>query len=972
MGAEMKQGIDKIRIHNLRGIKDVTIDLCGNNFLILGDNGTGKSSVIDCVELFFTKSIDKLAGRQEVPLKDVIPFAGSNHERSVEIQFLGADKFTKLVYASTPVRLSPPSGYEVFFERAENRPFILHRYQLTRFIENRPAKRYEQISSLIGLEELDQIVSVWRNVVLEIRKENKQAQKESINALEEVCSWLKEPVVTDSDICKIINQKTEPMELSPLSAREEILNRQEQLRGKLTRSIELERLGTLREISSGQEKVIKVLQDFFNGYATLHKTWQAFLEKVNQIADGPFEEVIHVGRQLIEEHSLGFCPLCEEEISDQDALLIRLDARIANLHELVQLKELLEEEQKVKQKMVLRAQGELARLMFAYVKGEFSTPKTIKALKDLLSVIETKLDADTLMLDSPEGLRLDALMRSLSQETKKFQEKIDMEVNELDPTDGEQIVLTLMDFLARADEKWTDWEVARQDAENLQHKFTQLEFVFKRLVDIRNIKIQEILDSLQKEFVRQYNLLHPGEGHKAIKILMDENKHSSASLSAEFSGVKEMHPLGLYSEGHLDSMGLCIFLAFIKKFNTGLNLIILDDVLTSIDAGHRMKVAKLIASEFKDYQLIITTHDELWANELATVFKNDNMQLKTIRMNPWKLQDGATYSDFVEADWDFYRDEIISGRKQDAVAATGRSLEKFLFTMRKNLHLAIPATFDERYTLGHLYAPFFKWVNKKKINRPDMPDFNDHLALLESELDDYWRFRNWSGAHYNDWGEKISSDEALIFVETVEDLVNSLRCPSCSSLVVYDKPSNIIRCPSCKITPSSKAEWLYKTDWKKQAARLKGLQHIPDMELREIELAKSAFVKHIKDARRKFKLRVLATTNNEYGLLELYDSYVFFLKENPRESVENWDEMLSNSVDDLNTFITSEREWKTSSAFSEYHDDFVNIIATLTGLVECPTCSEMLSFDTGENIWFCLTCDKNESINNRGAYWLVE
>ena len=171
MGAEMKQGIDKIRIHNLRGIKDVTIDLCGNNFLILGDNGTGKSSIIDCVELFFTKSIDKLAGRQEVPLKDVIPFAGSNHERSVEIQFLGADKFTKLVYASTSVRLPPPNGYEVFFERAENRPIILHRYQLTRFIENRPAERYKQISSLIGLEELDQIVSTWRKVVLEIRKE---------------------------------------------------------------------------------------------------------------------------------------------------------------------------------------------------------------------------------------------------------------------------------------------------------------------------------------------------------------------------------------------------------------------------------------------------------------------------------------------------------------------------------------------------------------------------------------------------------------------------------------------------------------------------------------------------------------------------------------------------------------------------------------------------------------------------------
>ena len=46
--------------------------------------------------------------------------------------------------------------------------------------------------------------------------------------------------------------------------------------------------------------------------------------------------------------------------------------------------------------------------------------------------------------------------------------------------------------------------------------------------------------------------------------------------------------------------------------------IVMDDVLTTVDAGHRLFVARLLAREFPDYQFVITTHDKLWAKELET------------------------------------------------------------------------------------------------------------------------------------------------------------------------------------------------------------------------------------------------------------------------------------------------------------------------------------------------------------------
>ncbi|HMR68167.1 MAG TPA: hypothetical protein PKE64_29490, partial [Anaerolineae bacterium] len=110
---------------------------------------------------------------------------------------------------------------------------------------------------------------------------------------------------------------------------------------------------------------------------------------------------------------------------------------------------------------------------------------------------------------------------------------------------------------------------------------------------------------------------------------------------------KNDHPLGYFSEGHLDSLGLCIFLAFIKRFNTNVKIIILDDVLTSVDSGHRMRVAQLLAQEFGDYQILITTHDEMWAQQLATVMRNVGGALRLVRLKPWSLENGA--------DWDAYR-----------------------------------------------------------------------------------------------------------------------------------------------------------------------------------------------------------------------------------------------------------------------------------------------------------------------------
>jgi predicted ATP-dependent endonuclease of OLD family len=54
--------IEKIDIHKFRGIRDLTLDLKGQNFAACGPNGTGKSGIVDAIEFALTGGISRLSG----------------------------------------------------------------------------------------------------------------------------------------------------------------------------------------------------------------------------------------------------------------------------------------------------------------------------------------------------------------------------------------------------------------------------------------------------------------------------------------------------------------------------------------------------------------------------------------------------------------------------------------------------------------------------------------------------------------------------------------------------------------------------------------------------------------------------------------------------------------------------------------------------------------------------------------------
>ena len=54
--------IEKIRIQEFRGIRDLSLELKGNNFAACGPNGTGKSGIVDAIEFALAGNLSRLAG----------------------------------------------------------------------------------------------------------------------------------------------------------------------------------------------------------------------------------------------------------------------------------------------------------------------------------------------------------------------------------------------------------------------------------------------------------------------------------------------------------------------------------------------------------------------------------------------------------------------------------------------------------------------------------------------------------------------------------------------------------------------------------------------------------------------------------------------------------------------------------------------------------------------------------------------
>ncbi len=149
----------ELTIHNIRGIVDMTLSMGGENYLIWGGNGAGKSGAVDAIDFLLTGNISRLRGEgtDELSEKEHGPHINSDPSDAwVRGTIELADNSRFQVYrsidkASKPIITpTPPSSLELIFKFLEKRPSLLTRKDILRYIAAKAGSRSSAVQA-VGL-----------------------------------------------------------------------------------------------------------------------------------------------------------------------------------------------------------------------------------------------------------------------------------------------------------------------------------------------------------------------------------------------------------------------------------------------------------------------------------------------------------------------------------------------------------------------------------------------------------------------------------------------------------------------------------------------------------------------------------------------------------------------------------------------------------------------------------------------------
>ena len=174
---------------------------------------------------------------------------------------------------------------------------------------------------------------------------------------------------------------------------------------------------------------------------------------------------------------------------------------------------------------------------------------------------------------------------------------------------------------------------AKEQAAAVERAETLISFINSLEQGIREeirLRSQTVISEITADIQNMWAILHPGEAIDEVRLYLPKDTDKAIDIGLKFHGVKQNSPRLTLSEGHRNSLGLCIFLAMAKREADKDRPIFLDDVVISMDRNHRGMIIELLQKEFSKRQLIILTHDRDWFTELRQQLDDKNWISKAL------------------------------------------------------------------------------------------------------------------------------------------------------------------------------------------------------------------------------------------------------------------------------------------------------------------------------------------------------
>ena len=798
--------LNKISIRGLRGIREeLTINLQGKSALFYGDNGTGKSTIADVLEWLYNDSIDHLSGEEigrnpNSAMRNIDLLDNTDSLLMLEIENLEISKSLSNNLKSVFCNSSP--SIEKYMEASHNENFILRYRDLDNFVRSRKKDRLDKLSNIMGYSEISKIKAelnaTYNTINKEIRAKDfdSQISNEQKKILEEIgCN-----ITSDEHLVNEVNKKIGHLGLQNISSLTDIEHILEQIECTVDNTL-TDKKSFLTNIEAVLKEIIENIDKLESEYELYKKSFNNIASNAEKLKELILEKLLSAGKEVLEKNNEPSpqCPLCLQE-KDEVELLKLISDRLKGFENIKKEQENFNQSKQLLVNKIKLYQQKIATILSNLLinidenetyKKEFD--KLVKIFQEYEKLL-VKDPANNKELSDKEKPLIDTnYFLMMCEKTKKSLLEIEKSINSNPSLKIYTAIKISSIAYARIKELKKQQTVYNKQLGNIEK-------IYKKFGQHQ----QEAFESFLTKFSERINAIYSRMQHESpsiedIRLVPVEEDGNLLGITIELDFMKKVSPPHKYlSESYLNCIGIAFFLASVEAFNRKNKFIVLDDVISSFDNIHRKKFADLLIEEYKNYQLILLTHEDSWFEYLRNCVKGKNWLVKTIK----HTDINGTFIDKPVANLKEKIEEKIIKNNSNNLAADVRIYLGFLLKkVAYSLETEFPFRFNDENELRMNYELLtgIKGTIKKRTSH------NDGLPALS--VNPIWeRLINSNGIGNNDaHNDSKSSDihDMKAFWEDVCIFENLFFCKECKTYVskeYYNLAEKKISCKDGKIT----------------------------------------------------------------------------------------------------------------------------------------------------------------------------
>lgn len=806
--------IKTIQIDEFRGIRDLDLELAGKNFGICGPNGTGKSGVVDAIEFCITGDVTRLSGQGSAGLS--VKAHGPHVDQrdhpekaavtiTAEIPSLGKDvTIQRSVKNPSKLTITPSNAKinSVVDDLQTHPEFALSRREIAKYVITPPGRRSEDVQTLLRLGHVEKLRKSFTTFCNKRKGEADESEHVRAVAETDLRNALNLPKLERPLVLGAVNVKRDLLGLAALTE----LNKDTSFKAGLavlqsgpkapvSKSTALSDLSALQSATTAAES---------SQLAQHRDSARLALEKLKSdskaLALARQHGFLRTGLDLVSDNA---CPLCDTEWNAED-LREHLRKKLLSAQELEHalgalstnlnaIRQALAERLQMVERIKLHAQGLKPAPDVAALEGYITTLKGAdSALKTFVS--DHSDPEPVLQAVTAEWWKFGTSQQACIAACK-------VALDALPDTSAED---QAREYLIVAQDRYEKLLTATKRAKELDARKNVAEKVLAHYNDTCTKVLEDIYKKVAGDFTKYYRVVNRDDEQKFVGNL----KAAPAKLNfdVDFYGRGLFPPGAYHSEGHQDGMGLCLYLALMKHtLGDKFTFAVLDDVLMSVDAGHRRDVCRLLKSEFPKTQFILTTHDRVWLQYMKT----EGLIARSQLFGGWTVDAGPRVWDDNDI-WIEIENELDKEDVPRAAALLRRYLEYTATILADNLRAPVEFRGDGQYELGDLLPHVLKeWKKRLEDGEKSAQSWKREkekaaLAALRAQgkvLIAKTQTEQWvinPSVHFNKW-ENFQAHEFKEVVQAFKELLEHIRCANadCRSYLYVSPrkgPADALRC----------------------------------------------------------------------------------------------------------------------------------------------------------------------------------